>query len=481
MKACCLFLAAIAAHSQPVLTVVAENAITQPARHGAGKLIRPLVLYISDWSTDAPKAKAYTYTGTVAVEIARVKTPAGRWDVAVRYVVNEEPGAALLHGELAFHLTARGMSFVGNYDGTFNGIPAKGTAEAGLTWHYTDDNVRRGMLLWLPDPARPVQALLLWGNGPGLSAKHVALREDLQAFGAANNVAVIGMDGYSIFMAQSEGRSIHDGLNSLAALSRHPELATAPILFSGHSMGGQIAYEYNAWNPGRVIAFTVSKGGIYLTWEASQRARANPAVLVAGETDTAGRIASIHRLFDLNRPHGALWSVEVEEGVSHDFGRSLPLFLLHFQHALDGRPLDAGRAWLADNSTWRDGIARIFPAAGFKGDVTKMSWLLDEDVAYIYRGIATFGNPLKLALAADHSIQYFADEPVVLDCTDFGPGEWKSVTLYDGASRVAEVARERPRVTLKSERAGAHAGVLIGERPDGSLRTSLPVAWVVRP
>jgi len=110
-----------------------------------------------------------------------------------------------------------------------------------------------------------------------------------------------------------------------------------------------------------------------------------------------------------------------------------------------------------------------------------MSWLLDEDVAYIYRGIATYGNPLKLALAADHSIQYFAGEPVVLDCTDFGPGEWKSVALYDGASRVAEVARERLRVTLKSERAGAHAGVLIGERPDGTLRTSLPVAWVVRP
>jgi hypothetical protein len=36
-------------------------------------------------------------------------------------------------------------------------------------------------------------------------------------------------------------------------------------------------------------------------------------------------------------------------------------------------------------------------------------------------------------------------------------------------------------VTLKPQKLGVHAGVLVGERPDGSLRTSWPVAWIVRP
>jgi hypothetical protein len=212
-------------------------------------------------------------------------------------------------------------------------------------------------------------------------------------------------------------------------------------------------------------------------------------VLIAGEKDLEGRVASINRLFDLNRPYGALWSLEVEEGLGHDFGRSLPLIFLHFQHALDQRlpksellQVNQARAWLADNSTWKDGITKIFPAVGFKGDATRLSWLLDEDVAYVYRGVATYGSTLQLALANDHGVQHFANEPVVLDCTGFGSDKWKSIALYDGAKRLAKVPPEKPRITLKSlQRLGAHAGVLIGERRDGSVRTSLPVAWVVRP
>jgi hypothetical protein len=92
--------------------------------------------------------------------------------------------------------------------------------------------------------------------------------------------------------------------------------------------------------PGTLSAsspLTFPRGGAYITWEASGRARANPSVLIAGEKDLEGRVASINRLFDLNRPYGALWSLEVEEGLGHDFGRSLPLIFLHFQHALDQR------------------------------------------------------------------------------------------------------------------------------------------------
>jgi hypothetical protein len=468
------------ASGQPVLTVSLENAITRPQNHGTGALIRPLVLFLSDWSGDTPKASAYTYTGTVEAAVTRLKSQAARWDAAVHYTVLEEAGAKPLSGEVTLGLTLHGTTLLGTYVGAFNGIAAKGAAEAGLSWDFTERDQRRGMLLWLPDPAKPVRALLLWGNGPGLSAKHVALREDLQAFGAANRVAVIGMDGYDQNMPVS-GPAIHDGLKALAALSRHPELETAPILFSGHSMGGQIAYEYNAWNPERVIAFTVSKGGVYFHPNAPERARANPGVLVAGETDMESRVAAIHRLFDSNRPAGARWSLEIEEGIAHDFGASLPLFLLHFQHALDRPPAGGSRAWLADNATWQDGITRIFPAGGFPGEATRSSWLLDEDVAYVYRGIATYGNPLKLALAGGHGMQYFADETVEVECSDFGPGPWKSVALYDGASRIAPLTPQKPRVALTAQRPGVHAGVLLGERPDGALRTSRPIAWVVRP
>ena len=466
----------------PVLSVELGNAITQP---GNLRLIRPLVLFISDWSGDKPRARAWTDTGTVTADITRQPGTPGHWNAAVRYTVVEAPGAQPGSGTVTLHLSLHGTTVLGSFEGRFRDLQIHGNAQAGLTWDFVDPNDDRGMLLWLPDPARPVRAALLWG-----SDKHSALRDDLQAFAAANNLAVIGLESFSIDMANRDGGFIEADLKALAAMSGHPELERAPVLFTGHSRGGQIAYEFNAWKPERVIAFTVSKGGVYLTWQPSERARSNPAIICGGEKDLDSRVASIHRLFDGNRPLGALWSVEFEEGEAHSFGRSVPLFLLHFQHALNERlppgatamlPVDQRRSWLADNATWKDGITKIFPAAGFKGDTTNLSWLLDADVAFAYRGTATYANPLRLERTAGHGIPYFADEPVVLECADFGEGEWKSVALYDGAARVAVVTRDRPRVVLPPQKMGAHAGVLVGERPDGSLRTSWPVAWVVRP
>jgi hypothetical protein len=470
---------ALTAHAQtaapPVLSVSLDNAITQP---GNLRLIRPLVLYISDWQGQKPRARAWTNTGAVTAEVTRIPGSPGHWNATVRYSVVEAEGAAPATGELTLRLTLHGATVLGSFEGRFRDLQLRGTAQAGLTWDLSAGPNGDG-LLWLPDPARPVRAALIWGSGTQQSGKSLALREDLQAFAAANNLAVVGLGTYA-----------EPPLKALGEMSGHPELDRVPILFTGHSAGSVAAYEFNAMHPERVIAFTVSHSGARLNWQVSERARANPAILAGGEKDAEALTVFIHRLFDGNRPAGALWSVEFEEGEAHGFGRSLPLFLLHFQHALDQRlpagateirPVDPKRAWYANNATWKDGITRIFPAAGFKGDATHLSWLLDRDVAYVYRGVATFGDPLVLARTAGHSVQYFADEPVVLECADFGEGEWKSVGLYDGAERIAVIAPGKPRVTLKPQKTGAHAGVLIGERPDGSLRTSWPVAWVVRP
>jgi len=469
---------AVAAHAQtaaPVLSVALENAITQP---GNLRLIRPLVLYISDWQGAAPRARAWTNTGAATAEITRLPGSPDHWNAAVRYTVVEAAGAQPQTGELTVRLTLHGATVLGSFQGRYRDLQVRGTAQSGLAWDLNSGLDGAG-LLWLADPARPVRAVLIWGPGVGQGGKPAALREDLQAFAAANNVALIGMDG-----------PVDQTLKGLCRMSGHAELERVPLLLTGHSAGGQLAYEFNAAHPERVIAFTVNKGGVYSTWQASAAAGANPAVLCAGETDLAGRIAAIQRLFDGNRPGGAFWSLEIEEGEGHSFDRSVPLFLLHFQHALDERlpdgaseirPVDPKRAWYADNATWKDGITRIFPAAGFKGDATHLSWLLDAGVAYAYRGVATYGNPLVVVRTAGHGIQYFAGEPVVLECADFGEGEWRSVALYDGATRIAAISRGKPRVTLQQQKPGAHAGVLVGERPDGSLRTSWPVAWIVRP
>jgi len=206
----------------PVLSVELDNAITQP---GILRLIRQLVLYVYDWSGEKPTARAWTNTGTVSAEVTRTPGSPGHWNASVTYTVVEAAGAQPGTGTVALHLTIHGTTVLGWFDGRFRDLMLRGTVTAGLTWDLGD--AQRGMLLWLPDPSRPVRAALLWGGD-----KHSALREDLQAFGAANDVAVVGMEGFSIGM-EADGRRIEDDLRRLGAMSGHGELERAPILVHG--------------------------------------------------------------------------------------------------------------------------------------------------------------------------------------------------------------------------------------------------------
>ena len=205
---------------------------------------------------------------------------------------------------------------------------------------------------------------------------------------------------------------------------------------------------------------------------------------------------AIRRLFDTNRPLGADWSLLVEEKMGHEQGNTLGLLLLFFQHALEQRlparassrkgtarlrPVNQRRAWLADNSTWKEGITRIYPARSYKGDRTRLSWLLDADVAVIYRGLASYANPLVLTRAGHGSV-YSQAEPVVLECADFGGLPWESVSVFEGARAIGWVAPGKEKLVIRGPlKPGAHAAVLVGRLPDGGLRTSIPVAWYVRP
>lgn len=367
----------------------------------------------------------------------------------------------------------------------------------GRIFDYQVPGNTRALRLWLPSPERESRAILIWGNGAGSDNRDAVLREDLQAFAEVHDLALVGTAYFQNGIRTGEGQMILDALTAFAAMSAHPELQHAPIVFTGHSNGGQMAYEFNAWQPARTIAFSVSKGGFYISiYGLSPASLATPGVLSAGELDLGYRVAAINTLFDVNRPLGANWSLVVEEGMQHQFGPSQPLFLLSFERALEQRlaagasalhgpvelqPIDQDRAWLADNSTWRSGITQIYPQRGFQGDVSHMSWLIDQDAAFVYRGVATYQNPLRLALAGGHGASYGGNEDVTLECTDFGTAEWRSVGVYDGALRVGEVTRENPRLVLRApQKPGAHGGTLVGELPGGELRTSLPVAWVVR-
>src|SRR5215471_10222400 len=96
-----------------------------------------------------------------------------------------------------------------------------GPPGAGLVFEHLHRTPHRGLLLCLPDLQRAVRGIVIWGNGANLDDRHAALREPLQAFAAANHLALIGTGEMLAAMGQGEGAVLLKGLSALAARSGH--------------------------------------------------------------------------------------------------------------------------------------------------------------------------------------------------------------------------------------------------------------------
>jgi len=485
------------------LTVILQN--TQPFEGQRGKApseaLAPVTLFISGWTGAHPAVTARSRDREIGAICTSAHLADGAFEAAVELTFDDQHPLKSGKGSVALHLKLNGTLAAGRFEGEFDGIPVAGWVRGGIAYEVEFPSLGRGLRMWLPRPSQEVRAVLLWGNGANHDYRDAALTPYVQAYASANRLAIVATSQFGMMIGEGEGNLILAALGWFARQSGHPEVEYAPLLCTGHSNGGQMAYEFNAWMPARVIAFTVSKGGDYESYDnLSPQALSTPALLTAGEADEPRRIAAIHRIFDTNRPRGAPWSLIVEQGQAHTWNESVPLYLVAMQHALDQRldahassihgpvqlkPVDFARAWLADNSTWKSGITAIYPADRYPGKairVKEASWLIDEDAAMIYRGTATYNDPLKLALANNHGPVYGSDEPLTFNGADFGSADWKSVKVYDGATLLGTISRGHPTLTVSGPHPlGAHGSILVGELPDGTLRTSQAVEWIVAP
>jgi hypothetical protein len=198
------------------------------------------------------------------------------------------------------------------------------------------------------------------------------------------------------------------------------------------------------------------------------------------------------------RPKGALWGWMAVQGVGHEFAGqevlAMPILdaAVRLRYPTDGdvrkgpvklKRVDLESGWIADNTTWKSGLTSVTPAKEFKGTIAKSSWLLNEDIAFIYRAYATLDWPLKItspdAMSAKGEV-WDAGSSVVIRIDDTKFAGWKKLELCDGAKRLDELAKGPAEFTVKDLKAGYHAFSVLGTDGKGNIRPSNPVLVVVR-
>src|SRR5262245_3148746 len=255
--------------------------------------------------------------------------------------------------------------------------------------------------LWLPEGVASVRAVVIMTPGSNGDGRPQVEDAGWQAFAVKNKVALVGcrftdkahdqgfIEEY-VSVSRGSGRALETALGAFAERSKHPELATAPMLLWGMSAGGQFNYEFVAWKPERVAAFVVNKGGIYYSALLSREARNVPGMLFVGGKDMDSRISTITGLFAVNRRGGALWALANEPDAAHVVGRSLELAKMFFEDVLSARVAEPLRPMSERDGFVADLKTKAFQHAGASAPADhSTAWLLTERLARAWQAMET--------------------------------------------------------------------------------------------
>jgi poly(3-hydroxybutyrate) depolymerase len=321
----------------------------------------------------------------------------------------------------------------------------------------------RGTRMFVPPETPTIKGVLVYGNGADGDARGAAEVPWFQVFAYLHDFAVIGTSRWGN-LSGSEINIWDEHLTALASASGHPELIHAPWATLGFSNGGSMAYGFNALRPEKTIAFIANKGCCYNNRLPSAAALATPGMLIAGELDTAFRRDSIRGLFYDNRSRGARWSWSEEQGLGHDGGAdSISMAFLaeaiRLRYPENSQPTAASgvqlravsetSGWLADPLTWKSGMTKIWPYDQYPNNKQTASWLLNENMAVVYRAFSTYDRRAKLSFELPFELPpgieleaWFgeAPQPLALDLDLSQIPDWTKVEVFNYAQKIYELS-----------------------------------------
>jgi pimeloyl-ACP methyl ester carboxylesterase len=206
---------------------------------------------------------------------------------------------------------------------------------------------------------------------------------------AGGDVALIGTT--TLMDDPSSYQTLLSALNQLGTQSLHPELASIPIFFIGHSQGGCTAYGFSRAHGARVAGFVTMKGGCHGLGPA-QAAATVPGYFLIGKFDAPHRSENITTVFEGGRAGGAPWAVSIDN-YGHDPIADIDLMfdwaetvLAARLPATPGAPLRAmteTAGWLGNRST-----GAISTYACYTSTRLNASWLPSQNTAVNWQEMA---------------------------------------------------------------------------------------------
>ena len=203
------------------------------------------------------------------------------------------------------------------------------------------------------------------------------------------NVALVGTTTLIDDAASYE--TLLQALSQLGAESLHPELASIPILFVGHSQGGCTAYGFSRAHAARVAGFVTMKGGCHNPGPAGAAATV-PGFFLIGRLDEPHRTANITPVFEAGRAAGAPWALSTDafgHGPILDFDLMfdwIDAVLAARLPPASGAPLRAmteTAGWLGDRST-----GAISTYACYGSTRSSATWLPSQKTALHWQRMA---------------------------------------------------------------------------------------------
>lgn len=387
----------------------------------------------------------------------------------------------------------------------------------GEYYDFRDAKGVKMIKLWIPPNTHPVKGVFISGHGGGSGdSRDFARDENIRAFAMRLGFAVAGLHNFPGRRVYNDGAPVFFyALDEFAKLGHHPEVANLPFCMYGSSNGGAATYGFVNFAPERAICFVANVSAGYNPEEPVEAALKVPGIHIIGKFDALIRQRGVDRtdaLIRKVRPKGALWTwANTLKG--HEDGNSFDIYMKLVEQAVAARYPKSGdpgkgkvhlkelkeeNGWLLDLESWDSGLTYIDSFKKYKKDKKTAGWVLNKELAFIYRTLPTYPHPLTLSVREfDRTFNPHTDpgtmfslggpvakpnEKITIRCDVEAFPNWDKIEFFNGSQKLGEVkVGESPEITtiLKAKNQVYCLNALATDK-SGVQRVSAPMHFFVK-